>query len=139
MVNENMSTNTNPETGVKTFSQEDVNRIVSERLARERDKRSAELDEREKAVKARELAVVAVEKLTAAGLPKELASVLKYGDEQSLDAAISQLSNLRGFTNGQPINGENRKIIENKLPEPKEHANKDYEIREAFRLHEDRS
>ena len=81
----------------KTFTQDEVNRIVSDRLARDRDKRSAELDEREKAVKARELAVIAAEKLAAAGLPKDLNAVLRYDDEASLDAAISQLSKLRGF------------------------------------------
>ena len=32
----------------KTFTQEDVNRIVSERLSRDRDKRAAELEERER-------------------------------------------------------------------------------------------
>ena len=81
----------------KTFTQAEVNKIISDRLARDREKRTAELDEREKAVKARELAVIAAEKLAAAGLPKDLNAVLRYDDEASLDAAISQLSKLRGF------------------------------------------
>ena len=121
------------ESAGKTFTQEEVNRIVSDRLGRERDKRAAELDEREKAVKARELAVMAAEKLAAAGLPKDLSAVLKYDDEESLDAAISQLSTIRGFKNGNdtPKKGE-KHIIENKLPEQKEHDNGD-KIREAFR------
>lgn len=48
---ENINTN-NAETVEKTFTQDDVNRIVAERLARDRDKRTAELDEREKELKA---------------------------------------------------------------------------------------
>lgn len=65
----------------KTFTQAEVNKIISDRLARDREKRTAELDEREKAVKARELAVIAAEKLAAAGLPKDLNAVLRYDDE----------------------------------------------------------
>ena len=126
---------TGQQTG-KTFTQEDVNRIVSERLSRDRDKRAAELDEREKAVKARELSVIAAEKLAAAGLPKDLNAVLRYDDEASLDAAISQLSKLRGFESGDTTpEGVKKKIIENKLPEPSDYDNGDCAIRDAFRLH----
>lgn len=100
-----------PEQTGKTFTQEEVNRIVSDRLNRDRDKRSAELDEREKAVKARELAVIAVEKLTAAGLPKELAGVLKYDDEATLDEAISKLSTMRGFDSGKNTSEKEGKRI----------------------------
>ncbi len=138
MENENKTNHTvtnNPDpTGVRTFTQEEVNRIVSERLSRDRDKRAAELDEREKAIKVRELAVIAAEKLAAAGLPKELNAVLKYDDEESLEAAISRLSTLRGFTNGQndPATGE-RKYIEHKLPERTDNVDMD-PFRDAFRL-----
>lgn len=124
-----------PEQTGKTFTQEEVNRIVSDRLARDRDKRSAELDEREKAVKARELAVIAVEKLTAAGLPKELAGVLKYDDETTLDEAISTLSTMHGFVGGDRTQESGKKIVENKLPEPSDYDNGDCAIRDAFRLH----
>ena len=111
--NTNQTMNNNPEpTGVRTFTQDEVNRIVSNRLSEDRAKRAAELDEREKAVKARELAVIAAEKLAAAGLPKDLTAVLKYDDEESLEAAINQLSNMRGFANGKkdPATGERKYI-----------------------------
>ena len=133
--NTNQTMNNNPEpTGVRTFTQDEVNRIVSNRLSEDRAKRAAELDEREKAVKARELAVIAAEKLAAAGLPKDLTAVLKYDDEDSLEAAINQLSTLRGFANGKkdPATGE-RKYIEHKLPEYTEQINHD-PLREIFRL-----
>lgn len=135
--NSNQTMNNNPDTtGGRTFTQDEVNRIVSNRLAEDRAKRTAELDEREKAVKARELAVIAAEKLAAAGLPKELTAVLKYDDEDSLEAAISQLSTLRGFNNGKndPATG-GRKYIEHKLPEVSEEGGID-PCRDAFRLKE---
>lgn len=134
--NTNQTMNNNPEpTGGRTFTQEEVNRIVSNRLSEDRAKRAAELDEREKAVKARELAVIAAEKLAAAGLPKDLTAVLKYDDEESLEAAINQLSNMRGFTNGKkdPATGE-RKYIEHKLPERTDDAANYDPLRDAFRL-----
>ena len=139
--NNNQNVNNNPDNGAKTFTQDEVNRIVSERLARDRDARKAELDEREKAVKARELAVMAAEKLAAAGLPKDLSAVLKYDDEASLDAAITQLSNMKGFKDGnkEPKPGELKQVIENKLPKPyyPYPDRKSDPIREAFRLHEE--
>ena len=134
--NTNQTMNNNPEpTGVRTFTQDEVNRIVSNRLAEDRAKRTAELDEREKAVKARELAVIAAEKLAAAGLPKELSTVMKYDDEDSLEAAISRLSTLRGFTNekNDPATGE-RKYVEHKLPERTDDAANYDPLREIFRL-----
>lgn len=133
--NNNQNVNNNPDNGAKTFTQDEVNRIVSERLARDRDARKAELDEREKAVKARELAVMAAEKLAAAGLPKDLTTVLKYDDEASLDAAITQLSHMRGFKDGQDTpDGGKRTYIEHRLPEHNDQGSKPDPIRDAFRL-----
>ena len=130
---ENNQNEKNPETGERTFTQEEVNRIVSERLGRERGKAAADLEEREKAVHARELAVLAAEKLAEAGLPKELSAVLKYDDESSLESAIQTLSSLRGFKAGKKEEPE-RKIIPYVLPEG-EHDNSgiDYQIQNAFK------
>lgn len=105
------------ETVEKTFTQAELNRILADRLTRDRDRRAAELDEREKALKARELAVIAAEKLAAAGLPKGLAEVLRYDDEAQLDTAIEQLASLRGFKSG---NEPKKEIKENRLPETTE-------------------
>ena len=125
------------ETVEKTFTQEEVNRIVSDRLARERSAKAAELEEREKAVKARELAVIAAEKLAAAGLPKDLNAVLRYDDEASLDDAITKLSSIKGFRNGQETK-DGYKVIPNKLPESSERERpEDSLFREAFRVHKE--
>lgn len=120
----------------KTFTQDEVNRIISERLNRERDKRTSELDEREKAVASRELAVMAREKLEAAGLNKELCKVLKYDSEKELDEAISQLQNIKGFSDPEKkLASAEKHFIENKLPaSPENHDLPDTAFRKAFGL-----
>lgn len=125
-------TNTNTETVEKTFTQEEVNRIVSDRLARDRSNRTAELDEREKELKRRELSVAAREKLEAAGLNKELCKVLKYDDEAELDEAIIQLQNIKGFNAKKPEKSE-KKVIENRLPQV-ENIDPPDPFRKAFQL-----
>lgn len=118
----------------KTFTQEEVNRIVSDRLARDRERRAAELDEREKAVKARELAVIAVEKLTAAGLPKEMADVLKYDDEKTLDEAIEKISKMQGFDGGKDTSKSEGKKIFIPNPLPPHSSGYDFDpVKNAFR------
>lgn len=130
--NNNSNQNLNPEAGEKTFSQDDVNRIVSDRLARERDKRTAELDEREQALRQRELAVIAREKLDEAGLNKELCDVLRFDDEDALDEAISKLKSIKGFNAENPEKSE-KKVIENRLP-PVENIDPPDPFRKAFHL-----
>lgn len=128
------TTTTNTETVEKTFTQEEVNRIVSDRLARDRSNRTAELDEREKELKLRELSVTAREKLEAAGLNKELCKVLKYDDEAELDEAIRQLQNIKGFDGKKPGDSGKKIIIEpNKLPPVGDYTAPDL-FREAFKL-----
>ena len=64
--------------GGRTFTQDDVNRIVSERLAHEREKlqASAKDTEREKALAAREARLDCREYLDAQGYPAALLDVL---------------------------------------------------------------
>lgn len=83
------------ETG-KTFTQEDVNRIISERLGKERDKikkeQEAALEKREKEIAVREMRMNALEKLNSRGLPSELADAINYSDEESIDKSIEILA-----------------------------------------------
>lgn len=83
----------------KTFTQEEVDEIVKKRLARERRKadpgESAEMDsDREKDLDARELRIMAKERLQDAGMPVELADVLRYSDEESLEKAMETIKTL---------------------------------------------
>lgn len=72
--------------GERTFTQEDVNRIVQERLARA--KISNEPDERELALQARENALYVSEKIVENGLPKEIAEEFKGMDKATIDKCI---------------------------------------------------
>lgn len=82
----------------KTFTQEDVNRIVQERLAKERSKgnntdeliqRTAELDLRERKIKARE-------ELSKNGLPDYLVDALNMQDDESLEKSIKAITKMKG-------------------------------------------
>lgn len=72
--------------GERTFTQEEVNRIVQERLARV--KASQEPDERELTLQARENALYVSEKIAENGLPKELAEEFKGMDKTTIDKCI---------------------------------------------------
>ncbi len=81
----------------KTFTEEQVNAIVSKRLNEDRAKRSSEYSKREAELNQREMQIRAKELLSERGLPKQLADVLKYSDEKSLIAAIEVIEHTRGF------------------------------------------
>ena len=77
--------NQNPDgAGAKTFSQDDVNRIVGEPLAKEKAKGEAALAEREQQLAQRELLLTAKEKLTENGLPVELVDALNVSSPEAL-------------------------------------------------------
>lgn len=87
----------------KTFTQAEVDEIIRKRLARERRKTETESntdgeqetgDDREKTLEERELRVMAKEKLLDSGMPSNLADVLRYSDEKSLEKAIEAIKNL---------------------------------------------
>ncbi|MFH1511978.1 MAG: DUF4355 domain-containing protein [Bacillota bacterium] len=105
----------------KSFTQDDINRIVSQTIASERKKaeaavtqarqeaeklaqmtaeqraehriaeREAALSEREGTLRRREVRAGAVQLLQKKGLPAELADALEYADADSANAAIDQL------------------------------------------------
>lgn len=69
--------NTNPnENGGKTFTQEQVNAIIGERLAKEKSKADAALAEKEQQLAQRELTLTAKERLNEMDLPIELLDAL---------------------------------------------------------------
>ena len=135
---ENMNPNTNPATGEKTFTQEDVNRIVQERLAKEKAKSNGETDfaKREQDLVRRELNMSAREILTEKGLPTQLLDALNCADEETMKKSISTIEtvfseykhNATGtikFKGFQP--GVSRKI-------PTADDTEDLEIRKAMGL-----
>ena len=84
----------------KTFTQEDVNRIVSERLARERDKAAQErakvdpLQQRETELAAREAAMSCKEYIGSKGYPVALLDVLDTSDADKFKAQVDKLLEL---------------------------------------------
>lgn len=82
--------NQNPDgAGEKTFTQEQVNQIISDRLARDRAKGEAALAKWEQQLAQRELLLTAREKLTENGLPVELVDALNVSSPEALEKALS--------------------------------------------------
>lgn len=79
--------------GSRTFTQEEVNRIVSERLARDRADRAkpSPEDEREQALKAREARLDCREYLDTQGYPAALLDVLDSSDTAKFKSAADKL------------------------------------------------
>jgi hypothetical protein len=101
--------------GEKVFTQEDVNRIVSDRLAREREKlNQPQEDEREQALKAREARLDCREYLDSKNYPADLLDVLDSSSVDKFKAAVDKLEKIfpaiadakattrKGWTPGEP-------------------------------------
>ena len=84
--------NTNPEqTGERTFTQDEVNHIVGERLAKEKAKGEAALAEREQQLAQRELLLTAKERLNELGLPTELVDALNVSSSEAMEKSLKIL------------------------------------------------
>lgn len=79
----------------KTFTQDEVNRIVSERLNKEKGKinadREAEYSKREQELNTRELKISARETLSEKNMPSELLDVLNYTSKEDMLKSIDIL------------------------------------------------
>lgn len=81
--------------GEKLFTQDDVNRIVSERLARERQKAEpAPEDTREADLKAREARMDCREFVASGGYPAELLELFDTTDPEKFKAAVEKLDGI---------------------------------------------
>lgn len=83
----------------KMFTQDEVNRIVSERLARDREGRSAQQqnDERETALKARESKFDCREYVKENNYPEELLDILDTASVDAFKETVEKLSDLFGY------------------------------------------
>lgn len=83
----------------KTFSQEEVNSIIRDRLAKEKDKSQKQYDALVSEYQQKELNLKAKEIISKKGLSPDILSILKYEDETSLinNIAIIEQS-LKGIT-----------------------------------------
>lgn len=80
----------------KLFTQDDVNRIIGERLSRVKTDVSPELQEKEQKLAQKELYLDAREKLADAGLPKELLSALNCSSKEEMENSIKTIQSLFG-------------------------------------------
>ena len=91
MEQDNNQTMNNPATGERTFTQEEVNRIIGERLAKEKAKQEASYVEREQQLAKRELLFNAKERIDKMGLSADLVNVLDVSSPEALDKALQAL------------------------------------------------
>ncbi len=78
----------------KTFTQEDVNRIVQERLAKERSRSGQTLEERERELVQRENRITCAERLAEKKYPKELLDILDTSDADKFMENVKKLEGL---------------------------------------------
>lgn len=80
----------------KTFTQEDVNRIIQERLAKEKAKNNgdADLAKREQELVQRELHMTAKEMLSEKGLPVQLFDALNCTDKETMEKSIATIETI---------------------------------------------
>lgn len=81
-------------TGEKTFTQEEVNRIISERLAKEKGKASADLESRAAELDARERKLKAMELLAENNLDKSLIDAINMSSDEQLHNSINILKTI---------------------------------------------
>lgn len=89
------NTGVNPGNTDKTFTQEEVNRIVQERLSRERSKTPSEIEKaleaREKALEARERESAFRSTLKAKNIPEEVYEALNCTSEETFNKSLEIL------------------------------------------------
>lgn len=127
--------NQNPDgTGEKTFTQEQVNQIISDRLARDRAKGEAALAEREQQLAQRELLLTAREKMTEQGLPLELLDALNVSSPEALEKSLNIVSAVLNKLKAEarPIKLSGAKPAENPMGMPKNTG--DSSLRKAMGL-----
>ena len=121
----------------RTFTQEQVNAIVSRRLAEQKAALEADSVKREQELNRREMSIRAKELLSERGLPKGIADVLRYETEEELVKAIDTIEHAKGFKNEEKAAADTRPgkihIQEDKLPTSVRHDAPDL-IADAFKL-----
>ncbi len=90
----NGDANTSAQEGQKTFTQEQLNAIVGERLAKEKTKSDAALAAREKELADKEFRFEAKEMLIGRGLPADLLDALNTSSREAFEKSLSIITPL---------------------------------------------
>lgn len=80
----------------KTFTQEDVNRIVQERLAKEKGKGNDELDKRKAELDKRERRMNAIDELRKNELPDYLVDALNMETDEAFQQSMEAIKKMKG-------------------------------------------
>ena len=101
----------------RTFTQDDLNRIIQDRLAKDRQKSSEELSRREQELAQREFRLNNRQKLLDRGYDEDFLDVLNCNDEKALDKALDMLDGLiekrlREFAGPKAYRPEELKLLE---------------------------
>ena len=100
---EGLQTSTESENTGRTFTQDDLNRIVQERLAKEKGKVSEELDKRAAELDLRERKMNAIQKLRENDLPDYLVDALNIETDEAFQKSIEAINKMKGGTaSGEP-------------------------------------
>lgn len=95
--NKNTSTEgTEQVTDGKTFTQDDVNRIVQERLAKEKGKGNDELDKRKADLDKRERRMNAIDELRKNELPDYLVDALNMETDEAFQQSMEAIKKMKG-------------------------------------------
>lgn len=92
--NQNTDPSANQGAGEKTFTQDDVNRIVQDRLAKDRAKSSEEITKREQELLQREFRLNSRQKLIDRGYPESILDALNCNSEKEFDKALDIIDGL---------------------------------------------
>lgn len=106
--NNNIDTSINNEgtgTDQRTFTQEDVNRIVQERLAKEKSKGNEDLERRARELDARERRMNAIDALRKNELPDYLVDALNMNTDEDFQKSMEAIKRLKGQTNNTEESG----------------------------------
>lgn len=96
---EGTQTGTEGTQGERTFTQEDVNRIVQERLAKEKQKGQEGIVEKVKELEAKELRLDSVALLRENGLPDELSDIISASNIKEFGEKVEKLKNIMNNLN----------------------------------------
>lgn len=115
----------------RVFTQDDVNRIVSERLTKERDKLSQEYALKNAELERRKLDIEIEKELKDNNIPLELMKILKDDD---IDTAKNKISIFKDELN-RLVDIEIAKRLKGSTPKQANNISSgDYDIRQAFGL-----
>lgn len=134
---DNMTTQ-NPGTGDKTFTQDDVNRIIGERLAKEKTKGDTDFSKKEQELAQREIRLSAKEMLSDSNLPVQLIDALNCTSKETLEKSISIIekvfNEIKKEAPNRQMKGASPADPHNRLDEVNRDDGEDAAIRKAMGL-----